>query len=92
MASKRSVTCAQIDVVHENLAVLVSHVNIIPVETFSVHDHSTRLCTLELKLDIILFTVVSWFVIIYGDVTQPSCAHTSTCQMIENTARLLFNQ
>ena len=63
-----SPTCPQIDVEHKNPAVFVRNVNIVPVSSFSVHNHSTRLETLKLKPDVILLAIVSWLVVIYGDV------------------------
>lgn len=69
--------------VHKNSAVIVTHVNVIPVESFSVHKHSTGLGSFEFKADVILSLVVSSFVVIYSDVAQATGADTSTCKMTE---------
>ena len=69
--------------VHKNSAVIVAHVNVIPVKSFSVHKHSTGLSSFEFEADVILFLVVSRFVLIYGDVAQATGADTSTCEMTE---------
>ena len=73
--------------IHKNSAVIVAHVNIIPVASFGVHKHSTGLGSFEFKADVIPSLVVSWFVIVYGDVIQATGAHTSTCQMMESAAK-----
>ena len=69
--------------VHKNSAVVVTHVNIIPVESFSVHKHSTGLGSFEFEADVILSLVVSGFVVIYSDVAQTTGADTSTCEVTE---------
>ena len=70
--------------VHKNIAILVTNVNIILVVSFGVHDHSTRLSTFKLKADIIVLSVISWFEVCNGCITQSSGTHTPTCSANKN--------
>ena len=77
-------TCAQLNVVHKNIAILVTNVNVILVVSFGIHDHSTRLSTFKLKADIIVLSVISWFEVCNGCITQSSGTHTPTCSANKN--------
>ena len=70
--------------VHKNIAILVTNVNIILVVSFGIHDHSTRLSTFKLKADIIVLSVISWFEVCNGCITQSSGTHTPTCSANKN--------